>query len=206
MTLHTKNLSQNIVLVQADSQYELGSVFLRFQEFYENPEFRDKIFTLGEFRQWYAETYGAFTYASDWTGFNIPSYVIDKFKTGIFDPLTPGEQELITLFKDRADTYYVIGAQGDEVLEHEICHGLFYTNGLYRAEVSAFINSNPHLFTEVFDFVRGMMYHPSVYLDEVHAYATADYDFLKEKNVHLDKEAHDTLRLIKSKHYDFRMS
>ena len=53
---------------------------MRFQEHYESPEFTGTVFTVGAFRKWYAETYGAFTYASDWSGFNIPGTVLEPFR------------------------------------------------------------------------------------------------------------------------------
>jgi hypothetical protein len=50
----------NSVWIKASSQKELGNTFIRFQEHYEspNPDFRNKIFTLGQARQWYSITYG----------------------------------------------------------------------------------------------------------------------------------------------------
>jgi hypothetical protein len=63
--LHVEVLTSKIVLLKARSQQELGRTFLRFQEHYESPEWKGKVFTIGQIRAWYAETYGADTYERD---------------------------------------------------------------------------------------------------------------------------------------------
>ena len=68
MSLHIKKITDKIILVSADSQEELNRTFLRFQEHYESPEWKGKIFTDGQFRAWYSEKYGANTYERDWSG------------------------------------------------------------------------------------------------------------------------------------------
>lgn len=53
------------------TQEQLASTFLRFQEHYESPEFRGKIFTLDEYKEWYMTNSpnsikkGIFTYYED---------------------------------------------------------------------------------------------------------------------------------------------
>lgn len=203
MSLHIEPITRQIIKINADSQDELGASFLRFQEFYESPEFKGKVFTLGQFRQWYAKEYGAFTYTKDWTGFNIPSYVLKPFIDGLFDPLTEAEQYMVNLFKDREDRFYIIGSQdGSDVLEHEICHALFYVNEKYRDEVTKLINSNKKKLKPVFDWVASKMYHESVHLDEVHAYMSADAKWLESKGVNVDIEIHKKLRKIREKHFN----
>jgi len=55
---------------------------LRFEEYYESPRFKGRIFTFDEYRKWYVKNSpkgkktGRFTYYSDWSGFNIPSYAL----------------------------------------------------------------------------------------------------------------------------------
>jgi len=51
----------NIYLVIAPSQYILAATFMRFQEYHESPEFKGRIFTVEEYMDWYAKTYGNFT-------------------------------------------------------------------------------------------------------------------------------------------------
>src|SRR5262245_26903475 len=85
-----------IYLLVFETQYELASTFLRFQEHYESPKFRKKIFSLEEFMDWYGqENKGKFSYFKDWAGFNIPSTEFEPFLEGKFDPLLEKEKRLM---------------------------------------------------------------------------------------------------------------
>jgi|GEM_PF-791310 len=153
------------------TQHLLASTFLRFQEYYESPEFRDKTFDWEEFMDWYAERKGKFSYLEDWTGFNIPSYVFRPFRHGFFDPLTRKEATLLRMFEDVPEPFYVIGTTGDADLEtslHEIVHGLFFVDEAYRKEVEATLvrDELPRLRQALVK--EG--YHESVFTDEMNAY------------------------------------
>jgi hypothetical protein len=203
--IKTKPLTSKIVLVTADSQQELGRVFLRFQEFYESPEWKDKIFTIGQIRSWYSEKYGANTYEKDWTGFNIPSCALKPFIQGLFDPLTEEEQAFVNLFRYRTDDFYIIGSQeGSGALDHEECHALYYTNPRYRAQVLALLAEHKNVTKELYAWLSENMYHPSVHDDEVHAYMSADIEYIQEKGVGLPgkaQELHKALRALKRKYF-----
>ena len=74
-----KEIKPRIYLLTFDNAYDLALHFLRFQEYYENPVWRDKTFTILEFMEWYSKEYSktkTFSYMEDWCGFNIPGYVI----------------------------------------------------------------------------------------------------------------------------------
>jgi len=49
MVIEKRDLSDKIHLMIFDNQKELTTTFLRFQEHYESPKFRGKIFSLKEF-------------------------------------------------------------------------------------------------------------------------------------------------------------
>ena len=133
----------NIIHVNFDTQEELAETFCRFQEYYESPEFKGKIFTLGQYREWYSQFYGAWTYYTDWSGFNIPDWVLEPFKEGKFDPLSEKEQKLVDMFRHRAGKFYIIGTFGDNkaALDHEICHALYYLDEGYNERVTNLIAS-----------------------------------------------------------------
>lgn len=195
-------INDNIFKVEIATPYDLAMTFIRPQEYYENPEWREKIFTLGQFKDWYTRKYGAFTYSSDWSGFNIPGHVLAPFYAGLFDPLTENERRFLEVFEHRTlNEIYIIGVTpNSDSLEHEICHGLFYTNQNYRLEVQDLITTNRAAFDEVFKCVSGKMYHESVWLDEVHAYSSADYEWLADEGVKLDKKYHEQLRAMRVKY------
>jgi hypothetical protein len=166
------------VWVWADSQEELGLTFMRFQEHYEsaNPEFRDKIFTLGQLKRWYSETYGANNYHTTWVGFNFPSKVLIPFREGLFDPLTIEEQRLLDLFKYRNDNFYIIGAQNNSTLRHELSHALYASNVKYRDEINKFLNKNKNKLKQTSKYILNKGYCEEVLYDEIQAYITDNDD------------------------------
>lgn len=140
-------VGSNIFLLIFDNQQDVASTFLRFQEHYESPEFKGKVFTLDQFKKWYiqnsprGQTTGQFTYYSDWNGFNVPSYVLQPFRDGKFDPLSDKEKQLLQLFDGVEGDFYVIGVHrgmGEEKIKqstrHEVAHALFYIDPQYRHE------------------------------------------------------------------------
>jgi hypothetical protein len=176
--LKIKSQPYNSVWISADSQEELGRTFIRFQEYYEspNPDFRGKIFTLGVVRQWYSVKYGADTYHHDWTGFNFPSRILLPFKQGLFDPLTSEEIELLNLFKYRHDNFYIMGAQNNATLRHELSHALYDSNEKYRNEIDSYIKKNKRGLAKTKKYILDKGYAEEVLNDEIQAYVTDNDD------------------------------
>lgn len=204
MAINIKQVTDKIIHVSCTTEDELAQTFMRFQECYENPEWRGKVFTRGQFMDWYGQKYGAYTYAHDWTGFNIPSSILEPFIRGLFDPLTPNEEQFLNLFKHRTDKFYIIGVQGDrtDTLDHEICHGLYHTSWGYKNDVNRLLAYNKKSLKKVYEFVGKMMYHPSVLDDEVHAYMSSGYEWLKDEGCNPSLRLHKELRAIKKKYYN----
>ncbi len=202
--LKVKSLTPKIILISADTQAELNEAFVRFEEYYESPEWKGKIFTLGQYRKWYAETNGAFSYLTDWSGFNLPSDNFKPFIQGLFDPLTPNEQQIVNWFKDRTDTFAVIGAMPDgKALEHEICHALWATNEDYKQQCLDIVDAIPvDQFFKLKAWILKAGYNESVVQDEVHAYVSADRNYMLEKhNIDINQDFQDQLRAVKAKFY-----
>ena len=176
------NKPYNSVLVKADSQEELGNTFIRFQEHYEspNPKFRNQIFTLGEFKSWYNIEYGS-NYVTDWTGFNFPSRVLESFRHGLFDPLTNEESNLLNLLKYRHDNFYVIGAQDETTLKHELTHALYATNDKYKSEIDNVLDKNRKKISKTYNHLLKIGYTKEVIYDEIQAYTIdGDTNFIWE--------------------------
>jgi hypothetical protein len=176
--LKIKQQPYNSVWVWADNQEELNRSFMRFTEHYEspNPAFKDKIFTIGMLKRWYSVTYGADTYHVDWSGFNIPSKVLRPFTEGLFDPLTTEEQSLLSLFRYRNDDFYIIGAQTNAVLRHELAHALYSHNQSYRSAINSCIRRNLKYLTKTSKYILDKGYHKDVLNDEIQAYVTDNDD------------------------------
>lgn len=182
MSLIIKKQPFNSVWVSADSQEELGNTFIRFQEYYEGPKFKQQIFTLGQLRSWYSITYGADTYHKDWEGFNIPSYVLDPFRKGLFDPLTNEENNLLDLLKYRYDNFYIIGAQNLPVLRHELAHALYANCIKYKIGIDKICLKYKKDLKKVSKYILDKGYDTSVINDELQAYITDNDDEFIKKN------------------------
>jgi len=131
-------IAKGIYLLRFKSQYELAATFLRIQEHYESPRFHGLVFSLEQFMDWYAERYGNFTYYQDWAGFNVPSTALQPFYEGKFDPLSEKEKQLLRLFKDLRERFYLIGiydSGAKDSLTHELAHALFFVDDSYRNAV-----------------------------------------------------------------------
>ncbi|MCK9225938.1 MAG: ABC transporter ATP-binding protein [Candidatus Muirbacterium halophilum] len=178
------------------TQYNLCSTFLRFQEHYESPEFRGKIFTLKQYKNWYIKNSpggkktGKFTYYKDWSGFNIPSNIFDLFLKGKFNPLSNKEKKFINIIQNiKEKNFYIIGTFGKNdtsTLKHEIAHGLFYTEKSYREKVITIINSLCKTDTEkiINYFKNSTGYHCEIFNDELNSYILCDLDLLNKKGIY----------------------
>lgn len=180
--LKIKKSKFNSVLISADSDQELAESFLRFQEHYESPFWADKIFTIGQYKKWYSEKYGADTYTRDWSGFNFPSKVLVPFKEGLFDPLTKNEKIILNFFKYRNDNFYIIGSNSNDVLKHELCHALYYTNENYKKNINNLILKNKNKLNKALNYLIKIGYHKKVIFDELQAYVL-DGDWFDQKQI-----------------------
>lgn len=174
MNIEKKTITDKIFLLIFDNQLDITSTFLRFQEFYESPEFSGKIFTLEEYQKWYTAEKGSFSYYEDWNGFNIPSHILKPFYEGKFDPLSEKEKQLLALFENQQGSFYIIGTHKgakniEALLRHEIAHGLYYSNIEYREKIkNALVGYDTE---KVKDNLRSKSgYNEDVLDDEVHAY------------------------------------
>jgi hypothetical protein len=163
-----------VFLVECDQRRELAATFLRFQEHYESPRFRGRVFTREQFIEWHVAERGAFTYYEDWPGFNVPSWALEPFSAGLFDPLEERERRLLELFRGESGPFYVIGVEGDGTsvdrvtLEHELAHALYATRDDYRREVRDCLRDADTSALE--RELLSLGYCAQVLQDEVHAY------------------------------------
>ncbi len=164
----------NVIHLRFPTQNLLARTMLRFQEHYESPKYRGKAFTREEFAAWYKaqKPHGRFSYYKDWDGFNVPSRALRRFKKGDFDPLDANEAALLRSLSARSGRFYVIATAAKdtsgEVLRHEVAHGLWYTRPAYRRKAKKILESLD--LKPVFEMLRGLGYHKSVWLDEAHAW------------------------------------
>jgi hypothetical protein len=200
---------KNLYLVEFKKHSDLCYTFLRFQEYYESPEFKNKVFTLKEYKKWYNEDrdQDRFTYCEDWAGFNIPDYVLEPFIGNLFNPLSKLEKSFLDAFKDLPKPFYIIGvsekAMKVETKLHELAHGLWYLNKNYRKRVIDIINKIPKSeIKKIHKELKRMGYHKDVFDDETHAMVLSSYyTFIPHWNIKIPKKVYLDL-LITHKRYN----
>lgn len=169
--------------VESEDKWELAMTFLRMTEYYEsmNPAFQGRVFTTEEYMDWYVreyskskKPYGAFTYASDWSAFNVPARAV-RAVSEQFAMHSNKEAWLFTeLAKDGAFTetdFYLIGNQRGSpkaYFDHEFRHALFAVNREFREEVVGVVSLYPLVALTQWILKH---YAPSVLIDEIQAYA-----------------------------------
>jgi hypothetical protein len=199
----------SIYMIESKSRQDLAGMFMRFQEYYESPEFKGKVFTIEEFAHWYAQQYGSFSYSKDWYGFNIPSQVIQPFRNGQFNPLTAKEQQLLDICKNASGDFYVIGVTPSadyfaETVKHEFVHGAFHVNKPYRLEVAACIND--HRTSKITRGLSKMGYHTDVAIDETNAYILVEPETIADvASIRDTEKLRYRLDVIFKKHFGFSM-
>ncbi len=133
-----KEIYPNLFLYTFPNQYEMGSTFVRLQEFYESPykDIKGRYFTLENFMDLYVkDNDNKFTYFEDWNGFNIPGHIVDYFDLQFNFDFTTKEFKLFEELDDAFATddvkdFYIIGVveKDKEIIKHEVAHGLYYLN------------------------------------------------------------------------------
>ena len=173
-------IHKDIFHLKFDDQLELNSHFLRFQEYYESPKFRDVPFELIDYIKWYAaDNGGDFTYFTDWSGFNVPAYKIKECYDVIPDKNSQDEFMYLIAKKiskaSKSGRAYLIGTTTDSkesTVRHEIAHGLFHVDKNYMNEMMSTLGCINHLkiFLDLRNWVISMGYAENVIEDEMQAY------------------------------------
>jgi len=197
--------------VVAKNQHLLASTFMRPQEFYESPYkgIRGKYFSREHYEDTYAKETGAFTYYQDWAGFNMPMECMKEFFETFHD-LSKKEQKLYDLIDPLFlnNFEYVIGVtKGDtRSLDHEIAHGLWYTNHKYKTAASVLLSKLKNI-KRLKKFLLRNGYETSKLDDEIQAYlSTSTWTYLKRKKMCDKKDARPFQRLFKKFTAEYNLS
>jgi hypothetical protein len=152
-----KEIKPFIYCVEVDDDYDRAMLFCRYQEFYESPykKFRGKRFTWMEYMRHYKLAWKkkTFTYPDDWSGYNIPSNVMDKannifYKDTEYDVIMNDIYFYCAIDSQNKNNgtkcnWYLIGASSKDkgTTNHEIAHGLYFTNKEYKNNVTNLIKN-----------------------------------------------------------------
>lgn len=204
-------LAPRIYHLRVTSQYDLCSIFMRYQEFYEssNERFVNQKFTLAEFSSWYTRNVGngEFSYCTDWCGFNMPLKIIKNCRDlGISDPnmydsIMSGIHDMIECIDPDS---YIIGSTPElDALDHEITHAMFYVNETYKEQVIKTIaNISKTLWLKLITILENEAYAPHVYIDEINAYLTESsvHEFFEEFKINQEfKKLRNNLLVLRKK-------
>jgi len=152
-----KEVAPRIYCVIVDDDYDRAMLFCRYQEYYESPykKFRGKKFSWMDYMRHYKNVWkkDVFTYPEDWSGYNIPSNVLeggidafyketeyDRIMNDVFFHCSIDSQNKND--GQRCD-WYLIGASSKDLktMDHEIAHGLYFTNNTYKKIVDVLIKN-----------------------------------------------------------------
>lgn len=149
MDVTLRQIVPNVFVFTFDTQYDLCMSFIRIQEFYESPEFKGKFFTLEEYMDWWAKSYGkgSFDYPKRWNGFNVPGTVfkewVNTFANFARSGLRKKEMILVEMLVKRLDDWddldkiYIIGVNKEkgnrtDVIKHEVAHAMYTLYPKYK--------------------------------------------------------------------------
>jgi hypothetical protein len=191
---------KNIYVVTTDNQYDLAMLFMRAQEYYESSfkQIKGKEFTIFKFMELYSKKFGdgAFTYAADWAGFNVPGSVLLKmygpgYKYNIEDYNEYDEHMENILINIKGDNFYLIGAVNKDAstIEHELCHAKFALDKNYKKKVRDILKKLPDkIKKKIKDYLLSIGYCKYVLEDELQAYISNDYHYLTDNITFTKKE------------------
>lgn len=193
MKITKEEILPNIYHVRFQSLDEQNHTLLRFQEYYESPKFKGKVFTFKQFTKWY-KTNSKLNYFTYWKGFNFPSSNLKPFREGKFK-LTDNEMEFLKLFDDMNGKFYIISLLynvNPKKINHEIAHAFYYLDSNYKDKVNKVLsNLDKDTKTKLEKYLTEEMgYHSSVVKDESHAYLLCESDELK-KETKIDRDKID---------------
>jgi len=187
-------VADRIWAVVIPHNYLRSWVFLRCQEYYEStsPYFKNNRFTWKDYMNWYQSEQGprgkrdVFTYANDWAGFNLPSEVIEDCLSEIKDPNHYDDIMISivnTIKSNESGNFYLLGISeidnvDNHLLDHELAHGMWYTDSSYKSEMNKLLSEMDKKSVEsIKKLIAEIGYAESVISDEAQAYlATGIYD------------------------------
>jgi hypothetical protein len=135
---------EHIYAVVIEDEHARAMAFLRPQEFYESTfeNIIRKQFKFSDFQNQYKQHYGKqeFTYGEDWSGFNIPSNIledcmfnIDESDINNYDKIMLSIIHTIKELEGESK-YYLLGVDqmDNDLLEHEFAHAMYFTLPSYK--------------------------------------------------------------------------
>lgn len=173
----------HIWAIKSPDAHTRALMFMRAQEFYESAfeEIIRKQFKVSRFVDIYKQQYGKkdFTYGSDWSGFNIPSTILEECMFNIPEDEMNNWDKLMlsvidTIKKNEGENvYYLLGVDelSNRLLEHEFAHAMYFTLPDYKAEMDKLTQECDSVVRDMmFKCITDYGYADHVLTDEIQAY------------------------------------
>jgi len=182
-----KEVKPNVFAVAIPDRFDRCMTFMRVSEYYESPKFKGKNFDIWDFIKWYTkQNDDKFTYVSDWEGFNVPLKVAYKCMENYL-PTTKYDDAMEDILSHTgSEDGYLIGVDSfdSELLDHEICHAIYYLNKDYKKAADRLTKTIPkNIYEELRIKLLEWGYSKSVINDEIQAYLMTDYRELSFRNL-----------------------
>lgn len=212
MKYKIKEIKENIIAVVVPDNYERAMMFFRIQEFYEspNPSFKHKKFSVWDYFKWYSKKFGdgCFSYTKDFSGYNLPLIVAKKCYE-INQVETPYDKEMLDIIDslfENGKRKYLIGVDDLEnaTFNHELAHGLYYTNIEYKNEMNKIIGKISR--NNLKNFKKNLIeigYCQSVLKDEIQAYMATEINKKVTKNIISKKKLHSAFKSVFKRYLAF---
>lgn len=173
----------HIWAIKSPDDHTRALMFMRPQEFYESSfeEIISKQFKVSNFVDIYKQHYGKkeFTYGSDWSGFNIPSSILEDCMFNIpEDEINNWDKLMLSIIniikeKEGDHNYYLLGVDelSNRLLEHEFAHAMYFTLPEYKDEMSKMNDEcDPNVKDMMYKCITEYGYADHVLPDELQAY------------------------------------
>ncbi len=173
----------HIWAIKSPDNHTRALMFMRPQEFYESSfeEIISKQFKVSNFVDIYKQHYGKkeFTYGSDWSGFNIPSTILEDCMFNIpEDEINNWDKLMLSIIniikeKEGEHNYYLLGVDelSNRLLEHEFAHAMYFTLPEYKDEMSKMNDEcDPNVRDMMYKCITEYGYADHVLPDELQAY------------------------------------
>ncbi len=200
---NVKEVYPKIYCAIVDDNYDRAMLFCRYQEFYESPtkKYRGKYFSWVDYMRYYKDHWkkDTFTYPIDWSGYNIPSTILEKgvdtfYKETEYDVIMNNIFFYCSLDSQnknngKSTDWYLIGASSKDLrtMDHEIAHGLFFTNKDYRLAMLVQLTAIPQKVRDKIDkklIKMGYVNDRKILDDETQAFlSTGLYNGLQTKEI-----------------------
>ena len=215
-TIDLYHCGDQIWSVKIEDSHSRAMLFLRPQEFYESAfeEIISKQFKFSRFQDIYKQHYGKqeFTYGSDWSGFNIPSTIleecmfnIDENDINTYDKIM---LSIISTIKESEgdNNYYLLGVDelANHLLEHEFAHAMWFTLPDYKLAMTQLNNECDKVVKDSMSkCITDYGYADHVLPDELQAYmATGLASKMEDMNIPNIEEWQQKYREVFDQHYN----